>query len=69
MSPQDAVVFAFVLSVLEQRGGPACFITKNTKDFSDPRIEEALDPYDCKLLFDFENGLDFVQSELARPTI
>lgn len=69
MSPQDAVVFASVLSVLGQRGGPACFITKNTKDFSDPRIEDSLDPYDCKLLFDFENGLNFVQSKLARPTI
>lgn len=65
MSPQDSVVFASILSALRQRGGPACFITKNSKDFSVPGIEESLTPHDCSLLFDFEHGLNFVQSKLS----
>ncbi len=65
MSPQDAVVFASVLAALRQSGGPACFLTRNSKDFSLPGIEEALAPFDCTVLFDFEKGLNFVRNLLA----
>ena len=65
MSPQDAVVFASVLSALRQHGGPACFITKNSKDFSVPAITDSLARHDCSVLFDFENGLNFVRSKLS----
>lgn len=65
MSPQDSVVFASVLSALRQHGGPACFITKNSKDFSVPGVDESLAPHDCALLFDFEKGLNFVRSRLG----
>jgi hypothetical protein len=66
LSTQDSVVFAAVMTELEQRGGPACFITTNSKVFSAPGIAEALEPYDCKLLFDFENGLNYVRNQLAK---
>lgn len=65
MSPQDSVVFASVLSALRLHGGPACFITKNSKDFSVPGVDESLAPHDCALLFDFENGVNFVRSKLV----
>lgn len=64
LSPQDSVVFATVSSALSQCGGPACFVTTNSKDFAAPGIAEALEPFDCKLLFDFENGLNYVWSKL-----
>jgi len=60
LSPQDSVVFASVMSALASRGGPACFITKNSKDFATPDIAEALEPYDCKLLSDFADGHSYV---------
>lgn len=65
MSPQDAVVFASVRFALGQYGGPACFITKNSKDFSVPGVAESLAPHSCDLLFDFEKGLNFVRSKLG----
>lgn len=67
MSPQDAVVLASVLFTVENRGGPACFITTNSKDFAATWIEDELARYDCKLLFDFKTGLDFIRSQLSTP--
>jgi hypothetical protein len=67
MSPQDSVVYASVLSTLRKRGGPACFITRNSKDFADPRIDDELAVHGCKLLFDFENGLNYVRGKLTAP--
>lgn len=62
LSPQDSVVFASVLSVLRRGDGAACFITKNSKDFSLPGVAEMLLGHSCKLLFDFENGHNFILS-------
>jgi hypothetical protein len=67
LSPQEAVVLASVLFTVEHEGGPACFITTNSKDFSAAWIEDELAKYNCKLLFDFKTGLDFVRSQLATP--
>lgn len=68
LSPQDAVVFASVLAALRLGGGPACFLTKNSKDFSLPGIEEALTPLNCSVLYDFEKGLNFVRSRPSGAT-
>lgn len=67
ISPQDAVVLASVLFAVEYDGGPACFITTNSKDFAAAWIEDELAKYNCKLLFDFKTGLNFVRSQLAAP--
>lgn len=65
LEPQDAIVYASVLGHLTRRPrGPGCFITKNSKDFLNPDIEEDLAGYDCKLLTNFENGLGYVRSRL-----
>lgn len=63
-----AYCMASVLSSLSQRSEPACFITANSKDFSTPGVAEALEPFDCKLMFDFENGLNFVRNMLENKT-
>ncbi|GAB3428020.1 hypothetical protein NX773_00715 [Massilia solisilvae] len=65
LSPQDSVVFASVMAALALRGGPACFITKNSKDFATPDIAEALERYDCKLLSDFADGHSYVVHRLS----
>ena len=67
LSPQDAIVFASVIGHLEQsaRDTPKCFITKNSKDFKDPDIDDQLSNFNCKLLFRFEAGLGYIQSKAA----
>ncbi len=64
LGPQDAMVYASVLDHLATSGSSGCFITKNSKDFLNPDIEEDLAGYDCKLLTSFKNGLGYVRSRL-----
>lgn len=64
LSPQDAIVLASVMSALSVRAGPACFITRNRKDFAPTEIAGALAKYRCTLLYDFEAGLNYVHSSL-----
>lgn len=64
LGPQDSIVYASVLLHLRRRSNttPNCFITKNSKDFLNPDIEDDLAEYDCKLLTTFNNGLGYVRS-------
>jgi predicted nucleic acid-binding protein len=67
-SPQDAIVFASVTEHLKrlQIDEPKCFITKNSKDFKDPDIEDQLVNFNCKLLFTFEAGLGYMKSKISK---
>lgn len=67
LSPQDSIVFASVLSSLSKLRGPACFVSRNRKDFASLGIVEALEPFDCKLLFDFEDALHYVRNRPSTP--
>ena len=67
LEPQDAFVYASVVSHLD-RSGPAmqsCFLNRNRKDFDDQTLVEQLEVRGCKLLTDFRNGLGFVRSQLT----
>ncbi len=66
LSPQDAIVFASTLWRLSQSNSHSnCFINRNTKDFGDPDIKDVLDQYDCRILFKFSDGLNYVQSQIT----
>ncbi|PYS92225.1 MAG: hypothetical protein DMF64_09570 [Acidobacteria bacterium] len=68
LSPQDSIVYASVLSHLAgQTNEPKCFITKNSKDFANPDVDQDLDAYNCKLLTKFEHGLGYAKSQIASP--
>ncbi|WP_413174768.1 PIN domain-containing protein [Anabaena azotica] len=65
-APQDAIVYASIvkhlnMSLKQQR----CFINRNSKDFDNPDIEEALDRYNCKILFRFDAGLGYVRNQIG----
>ncbi|NOQ35339.1 MAG: PIN domain-containing protein [Methylococcaceae bacterium] len=63
-SPQDAMVYASVLQHLNiHKFEKSCFLNKNSKDFDDPDIEESLMKNNCKLLFSFEKGFDYINSQ------
>jgi hypothetical protein len=63
-SPQDAVVFASVLSHLETATGEKCFLNRNAGDFADPDVVAILSRNQCKLLLSFQHGLEYIQSRL-----
>lgn len=65
LSPQDSIVFASVMNHLKIAGeGKKCFLNRNSRDFDTSDIVEALDNYGCKMLFSFNNGYNYIQSQL-----
>lgn len=66
LSGQDSIVYASVVSHLEQHGsGESCFINRNSKDFDNPSLVEALGAYGCRLLPRFQAGVGYVESRLS----
>ena len=65
--PQDAIVFASVVTHLEgdTAGESSCFLNRNSRDFDDQRVVDELDRHGCKLLPRFDSGLEFLQGHLA----
>lgn len=61
-SPQDAIVYASIISRLKQRTpcSPSCFLNRNSKDFDDQNVVDELQAHQCKLLPNFDSGLGFV---------
>ena len=64
-SPKDSIVYASVLDHLTTASEePRCFITKDSKDFANPDIENELTEYNCQLLTKFSDGLGYVRNQL-----
>ena len=64
-SPQDALVYASVLSHLQRaRPTQSCFLNLNSKDFADQHVVDQLNQYNCKLLFKFDKGYQFIRHAL-----
>ena len=65
LSPQDALVYAAVLSHLQRmRPAQSCFLNRDSKDFNDPHIVEQLGRYNCKLFPRFDSGYQFILNAL-----
>lgn len=65
LSPQDSIVYASILAHLtETTEDLRCFITKNSKDFVNPDIENDLATHTCRLLTKFGDGLGYIRSRL-----
>ncbi|WP_177176133.1 hypothetical protein [Trichormus sp. NMC-1] len=41
-----------------------CFINRNSKDFDNPDIQEALDRYNCRILFNFDAGFGYIKNQI-----
>jgi len=66
LSPQDALVYASVLSHLQQSSElESCFLNKNSKDFDDPALVEGLYTYNCRLISRFDAGYQFLRSRIS----
>jgi predicted nucleic acid-binding protein len=64
LSPQDAIVYASILEHKAKKREASCFITKNSKDFFNPKIENELATYNCRLLTKFRHGVGYIRSHL-----
>ena len=65
LSPQDSIVYASILDHLAtEPENRSCFITKNSRDFVNPDIENDLKAYNCRLLTKFVSGLGYIRSQL-----
>jgi predicted nucleic acid-binding protein len=65
LSPQDSIVYASILAHLAETSEDLrCFITKNSKDFVNPDIENDLATHTCRLLTKFGDGLGYIRSRL-----
>ena len=65
LSPQDSIVYASVLDHLNAESlERCCFITKNSRDFANPSIEDELTLHNCRLLTKFADGVGYVRHQL-----
>ena len=65
LSPQDSIVYASILDHLTTASEELrCFITKNSKDFANPDIENELTAHHCQFLTKFADGLGYIRSQL-----
>ena len=66
LSPQDAIVFASVVGHLRQNSSAeSCFLNRNSKDFNNPDIVDALEQYNCKMIPEFDDGYRYIQSRVG----
>ncbi|MEB3317107.1 MAG: PIN domain-containing protein [Cyanobacteriota bacterium] len=64
---QDSLVFSSVIDHLRSAPStPSCFLNRNSKDFDDPDIVETFENMDCKMLFSFDKGLNYVNRLLVK---
>ncbi len=65
LSIQDSLVFASVMTHLQNKSGESkCFITKNSRDFGSTDVLSQFNQHNCKVLFKFQAGLGYIQSQL-----
>jgi hypothetical protein len=65
LKSQDAIVFASVISHLQQnKPEQAYFLNKNSKDFDSPDIVQELNKLNCRMIPRFDHGFDFMRSQL-----
>lgn len=58
----DAIICASILlDLVANSGMRTCFVTTNKKDFSDPDLLAEFAIHDCKVLYDFEAALHYVE--------
>jgi hypothetical protein len=64
LSEQDAIIYAAIASHLAASSniGPHYFVSKNSKDFRKPGIEQELSQFDCTFVSDF----DLIADDLGR---
>ncbi len=67
LSVQDSMVYASVVHHLNTHNRePKCFLNRNSRDFNQPDIQMTLNTHNCKLLFNFDKGYNYIMSKTER---
>lgn len=68
LSPQDALVFAGVISDLPRREPVErkCFVSRNWRDFDFADARNELQAYNCRYINSFKDALQFIRSAAER---
>ena len=65
LDAQDAIVYASVIRDLRLHpADSSCFLNRNSKDFGILDIKTELDSLNCRLIWQFTQGLDWIRSQL-----
>lgn len=66
LSPQDAIVFASLVSHLKSQTSEEgkIFVTKNKNDFVNPDIFDFLSSHNCKLIFKYMDAVGYIEDAL-----
>jgi predicted nucleic acid-binding protein len=60
---QDAIVFSSILGHIQKtQGHESCFLNRNSRDFDNPDIVDALAQGGCRMIPKFDDGYRFIQS-------
>ncbi|MEK8017902.1 MAG: PIN domain-containing protein [Candidatus Parabeggiatoa sp.] len=69
LSVQDSMVYASVVHHLTTHNiAQKCFLNRNSRDFNQPDIQMTLNTHNCKLLFNFEKGYNYIMSKTERQS-
>jgi hypothetical protein len=63
----DAFVLASILGNPDGEPVESCFLNRNTNDFDNPPIHALLARQSCKLLGNFQSGLQYIQARRGQP--
>ena len=65
LKPQDALIYASVLTHLPSRPGvQKCFLNRNSRDFMTPDIAEDLAAHDCHVIPQFGDGVGYIRARI-----
>ena len=56
----DSLILASVLAHREVSREQSCFLSTNSKEFADPQVQRLLEARNCKVLFRFEAGRNYL---------
>lgn len=68
LSPQDSIVYASVQHHLATHKEASCFLNKNTRDFSNPKIRNEFTAHGCQVIATFTDGLSYISNQLQQQT-
>jgi predicted nucleic acid-binding protein len=69
LGPQDAIVYASVVTHASRSGHDKIFLNRNSQDFLVPDIRESLERLGCKLLTSFVDGLRLLERPQRRNLV
>jgi len=65
LSVQDSIVYASIVHHLNTHNTrQKCFLNRNSRDFNQPDIQMTLNSHNCKLIFNFEKGYNYIISKV-----